>query len=481
MSDNATSGSRLGTEDRPLRVAVVGSGPSGFYAAAGLFKHDELTVQVDMFDRLPTPFGLVRGGVAPDHQKIKNVIRVYDKTAAHEGFRFFGNVQIGRDLSVEELARFYDQIVFAVGNESDRKMGLPGEDLEGVYSATEFVGWYNGHPDFQDRQFDLTSARRVAVVGNGNVAMDVTRILAQNPDQLASTDITDEALRALRSSAVEEVVVLGRRGPAQSAFSTKEIKEIGALEDCDLIIDPADVEVDEVTASWLASGAEKSAQRNLDYLTEAAQLPATGGRCRVRCRFLVSPTEFHGDDGKLQAVTIEHNELYPDEDGTPRPRGNGKTERLEVQLVFKAVGYRGVALPGVPFDDRWGVFPNDEGRLLDSVGGDPVIGQYVVGWAKRGPSGLIGTNGPDSEATVARMVEDLEAGRVSEAVEPDVEAIAAFLSERGIDSVSYRDWTDLDTDEISRGESQGKVREKYTTVQDMMHAVGRLRSTRGSQ
>lgn len=467
-----------GTAKRPLRVAVVGSGPSGFYAVASLFKRQGLEVLVDVFDRLPTPFGLVRGGVAPDHQKIKNVIRVYNKTADKPGFRFFGNVMIGRDLSVEDLRRYYDQIVYAVGNESDRKMEISGEDLEGVYSATEFVGWYNAHPDFQGCQFDLANAKRIAVVGNGNVAMDVTRVLIKRPDELVSTDITDESLAVLRQSAVEEIHLLGRRGPAQAAFSPKEIKEIGSLDDVDLIVSPEDVRLDEFSQTWLETQAAPSARKNVEYLKQKSAESPSPGNARVLCRFAVSPVEFLGSDGRLEAVRIEHNELYGDEQGTPRPRGTGRFETLEVDMVFKAVGYRGTPLEGVPFHQAWGIFANDEGRLTDPDSGATIPGQYVVGWAKRGPSGLIGTNGPDSEATVDKMIEDLESGVVPEAPEPDPEAIAATLRERNVDFVSFEDWNQLDGAEISRGEAKGKVRDKYTDIAGMMEAIQKLRAAR---
>jgi ferredoxin/flavodoxin---NADP+ reductase len=464
----------LGSAARPLRVAVVGSGPSGFYAAAALFKSD-LETRVDMFDRLPTPFGLVRGGVAPDHQKIKNVIRVYDKTASDPRFRFFGNVTVGRDLSVAELASHYDAVIYAVGNEADRPLGIPGEELEGVYSATEFVGWYNGHPDFQDRSFALDRARRVAVVGNGNVAMDVTRILAQDPDELHPTDITDEAVEALRASTVEEIVLLGRRGPAQAAFSPKEIKEIGDLPCADLIVDPAAMELDELSRSWM-EGEPPSTKKNVEYLTEVCRQQPTGARRRVLCRFLVSPVELLGEDGKLCAVRIEHNELVDGKDGAPRPRGTGRTEVIEADLLFKAVGYRGTALEGVPFDERNAIFPNVEGRIVDPASGAPLPGQYVVGWAKRGPTGLIGTNTADSQATVVSLLADV-AGKTAPA-DPakDPAAIEALLRERGVDFVSYADWQKLDRDEVARGERAGKVRLKYTDVEAMMNAVRALRS-----
>ncbi len=468
----------VGSRQRPLRVAVVGSGPSGFYAVAALFKAEGIAVGVDLFDRLPTPFGLVRGGVAPDHQKIKNVIRVYNRTAQDERFRFFGNVELGRDLSVDDLRRHYDQIIYATGNESDRKMGIPGEDLGGVHSATEFVGWYNGHPDFQDRSFDLASARRVAVVGNGNVAMDVTRVLARHPDELAGTDITARSLAALRKSSVEEIVLLGRRGPAQAAFSPQEIKEIGSLDGVALLVSERQMALDELSRTWLEERAAPSARRNVAYLTEVAGAAAKAGDRRVDCRFLVSPIELLGDDeGHLDRVVIERNELYAADDGTPRPEGTGVTEVLEVDLLFKAVGYRGVPLPGVPFHERWGILPNDEGRLTDNDG-NVVPGQYVVGWAKRGPTGLIGTNSPDSAATVARMLEDKD--RLAAAPDPQKapERIVELLEERGVDFVDFVDWGLLDQEEVRLGDAQNKVREKFTDVESMMAAIRRLRSSR---
>ncbi|MEM9408694.1 MAG: FAD-dependent oxidoreductase [Acidobacteriota bacterium] len=462
----------LGSPERPLRVAVVGSGPSGFYAIGALFKSDH-EVEVDLFDRLPTPFGLVRGGVAPDHQKIKNVVRIYDKTAAHEKFRFFGNVKVGRDVSVEELLEHYDQVVLAVGNESDRSMGIPGEDLEGVYSATEFVGWYNGHPDFQDRSFGLDRATRVGVVGNGNVSMDVTRILAQSPDDLAETDITDTALEALRNSSVRDIYILGRRGPAQAAFSSKEIREIGELETATLCVDPEAVDLDELSTSWLETQ-PRSSVRNVEYLQEKAGAEPGQGR-NVHCKFLVSPVELLGEDGKLRAARIQHNELYASDDGTPRPRGTDLHEELELDLVFKAVGYRGVPIEGVPFHERWGTFHNEEGRITEGEGGAPIPRLYVVGWAKRGPSGLIGTNGPDSQATVAKMLEDLDSLADQAAVARGPESIASLLESREVDWVTYEDWQKLDAEEVRRGEAKGKVREKFTDVASMMTAIGELR------
>jgi len=466
----------LGSADRPLRVAVVGSGPSAFYAIEALFKAPGVDVRVDVFDRLPTPYGLVRGGVAPDHQKIKSVVKIYVKIADHPSFRFFGNVELGRDVQVDDLRRHYDQILYAVGNESDRWLGIPGEDLASVRSATEFVGWYNGHPDFADRIFDLESVRRVVVVGNGNVAMDVTRILVARPDELAATDIADYALAALRRSAVREVVLLGRRGPAQAAFSPKEIRELGELDDAEVLVDPADVVVDEVTQTWLDTDAPRSARRNLDYLTECSQRGERGAPRVIRTRFLVAPVEFIGKGGVLSGVRVQFNELYAADDGTPRPRALDRYGNEPAQLVLEAIGYRGVPIAGVPFDDRNGVIANRDGRVIDLETGEHRGGEYVVGWAKRGPTGLIGTNSPDSKATVALMLADAAEQSATALAANDLDAIPDLLRARDVDYASYADWQRLDRYEVECGQAKGKVRDKLTDVGEMMSVIRRSRS-----
>ncbi|MCA8942590.1 MAG: FAD-dependent oxidoreductase [Planctomycetes bacterium] len=458
---------------RPLRVAIVGSGPSAMYAAEALFKADGLDVRVDVFDRLPTPYGLVRGGVAPDHQKIKNVVRVYEKVESDPRYRFFGNVTLGRDVSVADLRAHYDQIVYAVGNESDRKMGIPGEDLDGVHSATDFVGWYNGHPDYRDLEFKLATAQRVAIVGNGNVAVDVARILVRQPDELAPTDIADYALSALRASSVKDVVMLGRRGPAQAAFSPKELQELADLDAVSVVVDPAEIELDELSAEWLESQ-PRSSKRNVEILKDLAEVAPTAGARTIHCRFLVSPVEFAGGSG-IERVRIEHGELVADDRGTPRPKGTGKFEDLDVDLVFKAVGYRGVAIDGVPFDEGWGVIPNDEGRVLERRDGDVVPNEYVVGWAKRGPTGLIGTNSPDAKDTVARMVEDVTATRVWDDL-PGEDAITDLLTRRGVEFVNLEDWRRLDAFEQEQGAQRGKIRAKLTSVEEMLKVVRELRA-----
>ena len=466
----------LGSEARPLRVAIVGSGPSAFYAAEALFKTGNLAARVDMFERLPTPFGLVRGGVAPDHQNIKGVVKVYEKVAEHPGFHFFGNVLVGRDLRLDDLNECYDRVIWAVGNEGDRRLDIPGEDLEGVFSATEFVGWYNGHPDFQDREFLLARAHRAVVVGNGNVAMDVARILVRDPNELASTDIAEPALELLRRSAVTEVVLLGRRGAAQAAFSPKEIQEIAALPGVDLVVPPEEIELDEVSAAWLEGDAPRSAKRNVEFLVQQSRAETSGAKRQVRCIFLASPVEILGEGGSVRGVRIQRNELYADERGTPRPRGRDEYFEIQCELVLRAVGYHGVPVPGVPFDERSGTIPNDDGRVLTCRGGEAVPGHYVVGWAKRGPTGLIGTNSACSKATVAALVQDLT-GAEAAALSPNDERCAAQrLAERGVDVVTYDDWRALDAWETSEGASRRKVRHKLGDVDAMLAVVRSLRT-----
>ncbi len=473
-------GPRLGIGGSPLRVCVIGSGPSAFYAVEALQKArhpatgEELAVEVEMLERLPTPFGLVRGGVAPDHQKIKSVSRVYDKIAERSGFSFFGNVTVGRDVLVEELEQRCHMIVWAIGCESDNKLGVPGEELGGVHSATEFVGWYNGHPDFRDRAFDLAGARRVAIVGNGNVAMDVARILLSPPDRLADTDIADHALSALRSSSVREVVLLGRRGPAQAAFSPKEIEEIAAIDGVEVAVAQQDVALDDYSKSWLESQA-RSAQRSVKFLQECAERGPGQGERRLCCRFLVAPVAFLGQDSRLAGVRLQHARLQPDEHGTPRPAPQDEFSELPVDLVFKAIGYRGRQLPGLPFDPKRGIVPNADGRVTETPGGAARPGHYVVGWAKRGPTGLVGTNSPDSKATVDAMLQDLAAGTLLAGDKAQAQGVAALLQERGIDAVSWQDWRRLDAHEIETGQQRGKARHKEPSIEGLMAAVRALR------
>lgn len=455
-----------GTPDRPLRVAIIGSGPSGFYAAEALFRTPGLAAQVDMFDRLPAPFGLVRYGVAPDHQKMKAVIKVYEKTAAHPGFRFFGNVQLGRDVSVDDLRALYDQIIYAVGAETDRRLGVPGEDLRGSHSATEFVGWYNGHPDHRHGAYDL-SVKAAAVFGVGNVAMDVARILARDPETLADSDIAGYALDALRASQVRDIWVIGRRGVAQAAFSPKEIEELGDLAGVDLLVDPTQVEIDAATAKEIES--DTNARKNVEYLRAKAAEEPPGRPRRIRLLFLASPVRILGDGGHVEGVELEANELIRDERGV-KARGTGKRRVLDVGLVFRAIGYHGIPLPGVPFDERAGIVKNDDGRVIDPSTNQPRPGEYVVGWAKRGPTGLIGTNKGCSTATVAHMMADLRNGTTGAAA-TGRDAVPRLLRERSARFVTYDQWRTLDGIELEQGRARGKIRERFLSVEAMLSAL----------
>jgi len=451
----------------PLRVAIIGAGPSGFYAAEHLQKQDR-DIAIDLFDRLPTPFGLVRGGVAPDHPKIKSVTRVYDKIAARPGFRFFGNVEFGRDLTLDDLQRHYHAIIFACGAPTDRALGIPGEELAGSRTATEFVGWYNGHPDFRDLTFDL-GQESVVVVGVGNVAMDVARILCRTPEELAATDIASHALEALSTSRVKTVHVLGRRGPAQAAFTNPEIKELGEMTAADIVVDPAELELDEASRAMVAAGDDRTPQKNLDTLAAfAARAPGTKPQ-KIVMRFCVSPVALEGD-GRVERVRIVKNRLEPDGRGGVRPVATGEEEVIPAGLVFRSVGYRGVALPGVPFDERGCVIPNEAGRVR-TADGAALPGVYAAGWIKRGPSGVIGTNKPDAVETVEQLLADHEAGALPTPPMPDAEAIVALLRSRGVGIVTYADWQRLDAVELAEGAKVGRPRIKLTRVKEMLDAL----------
>jgi ferredoxin/flavodoxin---NADP+ reductase len=459
--------SAIGTPENPLRVAIVGSGPSGFYAAGHLLKAKDLTVQVDMFDRLPTPWGLVRGGVAPDHPNIKAVSRVYEKTAAHPEFRFYGNVDFGTDLTRDDLTGRYHALIYAVGAQTDKQMGIPGEDLPGSWAATELVAWYNAHPDYVDLEFDL-SGKRVAVIGNGNVAMDVARMLALTEEELAVTDVADHALEAMANSGIEEIYVLGRRGPAQAAFTNPEILEIGELTAADVMIDPADVELDEASKAFLESdAADLTARKNVEILTEYSQRQPEGKPKRVYFRFLVSPVEIIGD-GKVEAIRLARNQLV-NENGAIRARQTEETETIPVDLVFRSIGYRGVPLDGIPFDEARGTIPNDGARVLN--GDAPVRGEFVTGWIKRGPSGVIGTNKKDAQNTVDALLADLAAGDLLEPVDPQRDSLELLLAERKPDFVSYAGWEAIDRHERGLGEPQGRPRVKLCRVDEMLEVA----------
>ena len=437
----------------PLRVAVVGSGPAGFYAASALLASD-LPVEVDLIERLPTPWGLVRLGVAPDHPNIKAVSRAFEKTAAQPGFRFFGNVEVGRDVTHEELRRLYDAVVYSVGAQTDRRLGIPGEDLPGSWAATEFVAWYNGHPDFQELEFDLSHERAV-VIGNGNVALDVARMLALTPEELAPTDTTDEAIAAINDAGVREILVVGRRGPVQAAWTPVEVGELGELAGADIVVDPADLELDPASAAELEA-APPTVKRNVEHLRDyAARTPEEKPR-RIRLRFLASPVAIHGE-GKVEAIELVRNELV---DG--RAVATGERETIPCGIVFRSVGYRGVALPGVPFDEGSGTIPNEGGRV------EP--GLYAAGWIKRGPSGVIGTNKKDATETIELLLEDARAGKLPPRGGGSLEDL---LAERGADAVLYAGWQAIDEAERSAGEPHGRPRIKLSSWDALLDAARR--------
>lgn len=463
----------IGTPSQPLRVAVLGAGPAAFYAVEHLFKQTALIVEADMFDRLPAPHGLVRYGVAPDHPKIKTVTRAYDAIAGKPGFRFFGNVEFGRHVTLEDLQRHYHQIVFATGAQTDRRMGIPGEDLAGSHPATEFVAWYNGHPDYRDHRFDL-SVDRAAVVGVGNVAIDVARMLVHTPEELETTDIAAHALEALRDSRIREVFLLGRRGPAQAAFTNPEVKEIGELADADVIVRPEEVQLDPLSQAQLDASGDRTLTRKVEILQGYALRKPEGRRRRLHVRFLVSPVEIVGDaEGRVIRMRLVRNALVAGDNGTLAAKATGEFEELEVGLVFRSVGYRGVPLPGVPFHERWGVIPNEKGRVVDPATSLPVTGLYVAGWIKRGPSGVIGTNKPDAAETVTSMIADATSGALGQPPQPEAGSAEALLRARQPDLVSYADWRCLDALEVSNGKGCGRPRLKFTTVEDMLTALGR--------
>lgn len=465
-----------GTIEQPLRVAVIGSGPAAFYAVEHLFKQPGLVADVDMFERLPTPHGLVRYGVAPDHAKIKTVTRAYDTIAAHPRFRFFGNVEFGTHLTLADLPRHYHQVVFATGAQTDRHMGIPGEDLAGSHAATEFVAWYNGHPDYRDCRFDL-SVERVAVVGVGNVAIDVARILVRTPEELVRTDIAAHALDALRESRVREVFLLGRRGPAQAAFTNPEVKEIGEMADADVIVRPEEVALDPLSQAQMEAAHDRTLVKKVEILQGYAVRKPEGRRRRLHVRFLVSPVALLGDEqGRVAGMRLVRNRLVASGGGGISAEPTGEFEELDVGLVFRSVGYRGVAVPGVPFDERRGVIPNDHGRVIDPASGQPVTGLYATGWIKRGPSGVIGTNKPDSVETVATMLADAAAGAHWEPAQPDAGAVDALVQARQPLAITYADWRRLDELECRNGEACGRPRLKFAAIDEMLAALDRSRA-----
>ncbi|WCB96226.1 NADPH-ferredoxin reductase FprA [Baekduia alba] len=461
MTENAPDSAAT---DAP-RVVIVGAGPSGFYAADQLINAG---FEVDLLDALPTPFGLVRAGVAPDHPKIKAVTRVYEKTAKKDGFRFFGGVVLGRDVTRAELLERYHVVLYALGTSDDNRLGIPGEDRPGVHGATQFVGWYNGHPDAADHAYDLTTERAV-VIGNGNVAIDVARMLVLHPDELTPTDTADHAIEVLAESQVKEVVLLGRRGPAQAAFTNPELRELADLQRAGVDVDVGDLELDAHSARWLEEEADITARKNVEILRDYAAAGPKDASHKIVLRFLRSPVEIlgEGEHGPVTGVRVVRNEIQPTEGGGLRAVATGDEEVIEAGLVLRSIGYRGKPVDDVPFDERRGLIRNTGGRVC-AESGDAHHGEYVVGWIKRGPSGVIGTNKKDAADTVARILEDRDAGTLNAPTAPDPDDIAAFYAERAPDSVTWAGWEAIDAHEKTSGEPHGRPRIKLVRLADLI-------------
>ncbi|UGT55115.1 FAD-dependent oxidoreductase [Nocardia asteroides] len=448
-----------------LRVAIIGAGPAACYAAEELLRYAD--VEVELFDRLPTPWGLVRAGVAPDHGGTKAVARMFETSFYRDSIQFRLNVEVGQHISHDELLAHHHAVIYAVGASSDRSLDIPGEDLTGSHSATEFVSWYNGHPDYADRQFDL-SGERAVIVGNGNVALDVARVLTVDPNRLARTDIADHTLEALRQSNIREVVLLGRRGPLQAAYSSPEFMALGYLEGVDIVIDPAELELDQASRKMLEGPeVDPSVRRKYELAQEFAAKTPNPANKRIVFRYLASPTAVVGES-KVEAVEFVHNELVS-EDGTWSARATDRTGELPTSLVFRSIGYRGRPVTGLPFDERSGTVPNDCGRVVDE--GAPVSGVYVSGWIKRGPRGVIGTNRVDAQETVEQLLADFTAGKL-QAPRGDRAALEKLLAERQPSMVDRKGWKAIDSAERSAGRVNGRPRAKITSKERLLEAAG---------
>ncbi|MGP6191730.1 MAG: FAD/NAD(P)-binding protein [Vulcanimicrobiaceae bacterium] len=443
---------------RPVRIAVVGAGPSGIFLAEALLKSAKADFSIDVIERLPTPYGLVRYGVAPDHHKMKSVITIFHKTLDDPRVRFLGNVTFGEDLTLADVRRYYDAVIYTVGASADRRLNIPGEELQGNLSATEFVAWYNGHPDHATRRLKL-DAHAVAVVGMGNVAVDVTRILAKHVDELRETDIPHAVLEVLAQSQVRDIYVLGRRGPAQAKFTTKELRELGELDNADVIVKAEDLELDSQSAEVVAG--QSILQRNLEVLKDFASRTPQGRPRRIHLRFFAAPAEVVGTVHAEQ-LKVERTVLDERQDAL----GTGRYELLDVQMVLRSVGYRGLPLSDVPFDARRHLIPNERGRVLVEPGGAPLPGQYVSGWIKRGPTGIIGTNKADSIETAAAVIEDLAV--LPRAPEPDPAAVDRHLAERGVTVVGWNHWLTIDQREVQLGGRYGSPRMKLTDFEEFV-------------
>jgi ferredoxin/flavodoxin---NADP+ reductase len=453
-----------GTASNSFQAAIVGSGPSGFYAAEALMRARP-DARVDMFDRLPTPFGLVRGGVAPDHPKIKQVCLVYDKIARSPGFSFYGNVTIGKDILLSELQETYHAVIIACGATADRKLNIPGEDLAGSYSATEFVGWYNGHPDFRDHTFDFSHDAAV-VIGHGNVAADVARILATKVEDLVCTDIAEHAIEALSKSRIRDIWLVGRRGPAQARFTSVELKELGKIAGCSAHVEPTDLELNAASSEELTDVSSDERRKNMDIFRGFCASQQDTAR-HIRFRFLETPLQLEKSAAALK-LTLAKNALGGRAFEQRATVGPQRAE-LPCGLVFRSVGYRGLPFAGLEFDEANGTIVNRNGRCLKE--GQPIAGTYVTGWIKRGPTGLIGTNRADSIETVEALVADAE--QFSLAHKSGIKTLRERLTQRKVTAVDYSGWQKIDAAEKLRGQKKGKPREKFTRIDEMIEICAR--------
>jgi ferredoxin--NADP+ reductase len=463
--------SNIETNSNSIRVAIVGSGPAGFYAADHLLKSKEIHAEIDMYDRLPTPHGLVRSGVAPDHQKIKSVTRVYDKIAKDPRFRFIGFVEYGKHIHLEDLEKHYHIVVFATGAQTDRRMNIPGEDLRGSHPATEFVAWYNGHPDYRNLEFDF-SCETAAIIGVGNVAIDAARILCLSEEELRATDIADHALEALLNSKIKDIYIIGRRGPAQASFTNPELRELGELEDAVPFALADEVEPDELSLEEITASGDESVERRIEILREYAANTETGKRKRLHLRFLLSPVQITDDgEGKAGSLRLVKNELYRSDDGSIKSRATDEHVEIPAGLVFRSIGYQGMPIPGVPFNHKWGTIHNEKGRVIDPETNAHVPGLYATGWIKRGASGVIGTNKTDSAETVACIIEDVKNEISLTPISTGNGRVEGLIRERQPHFVTYEDWLKIDSLEIARGGECGRPRLKFTSIEEIFTAL----------
>jgi NADPH-dependent glutamate synthase beta subunit-like oxidoreductase len=455
-------GERAPEDGRPLRVAVVGAGPAGIYTAETLTRRAPVPVTVDLIDRLPTPFGLVRHGIAPDHPKMRAIRDTLHRALDDPGVRFVGNVEVGTDITLDELRTHVDAVVYTYGAALDRPLSIDGEDLPGSLAATDLVAWYCGHPDADREKVEsaLAGVRRAVVVGVGNVALDAARVLARAPQELEPTDMPQHVLDVLAATPVEEVTVLGRRGPAHASFTTMELRELDGLDQATVLVDAGDLELTPAAEERVA--ADRNASRNLAVLRDWAGHRPEPGRVRLGLRFYRRPVRLLGDD-RVTGVEVERTAV----DDAGRASGTGEYEVLPADLVVRSVGYRGQGLPGLPVDTGTGTVPNEEGRVLR--GGAVSAGEYVAGWIKRGPSGVVGTNKHDARETVASLLADAEAGVIGP--HGDRDDLVNTLRARGAEPVLLEDWRAIDAAEMALGATRGRARTTLHERESLLAAV----------